>query len=220
MAEERVAPGLHELFSRGTREGYLTYAEINRALPADTVAAEHIDELMELLRSSDVQIVVRAPGSKKAAKEAKAAKSKKDARDGKAIKKRRDEDLEAIYKSNDPVRLYLRKMGSVSLLTREGEVEIAKRIETGEKMVQGAAMGSVIAVREALAIGERLRSRSIKLKDAIRDAEINPEERSDDERIEELLKIVDSVKRLDAEASKLQERIESGTKLSAARRDN
>ena len=219
MAEERVAPGLHELFSRGTREGYLTYAEINRALPADTVAAEHIDELMELLRSSDVQIVVRAPGSKKAAKEAKAAKSKKDARDGKAIKKRRDEDLEAIYKSNDPVRLYLRKMGSVSLLTREGEVEIAKRIETGEKMVQGAAMGSVIAVREALAIGERLRSRSIKLKDAIRDAEINPEERSDDERIEELLKIVDSVKRLDAEASKLQERIESGTKLSAARRD-
>ncbi len=74
------------------------------------------------------------------------------------------------FKSNDPVRMYLRKMGSVALLTREGEVEIAKRIEEGENEILSAILSSPVAVREIIEIGERLRNHKIRVKDIVRDA--------------------------------------------------
>jgi RNA polymerase primary sigma factor len=67
--------------------------------------------------------------------------------------------------------MYLRKMGSVSLLTREGEVEIAKRIEQGEHMVLAAILNSPVAVREIIDLGDKLRKHKIRVKDIIRDAE-------------------------------------------------
>jgi RNA polymerase primary sigma factor len=83
----------------------------------------------------------------------------------------KDEDDDAGYgKSNDPVRMYLRKMGSVSLLTREGEVEIAKRIEDGEKEILGAVLSSSIAIREIAELGERLRKGKIRVREIIKDA--------------------------------------------------
>ena len=116
------------------------------------------------------------------------------------------------------MRLYLRKMGSVSLLTREGEVEIAKRIESGEKAVQAAAMELTLAPREVRPLGDRLRKRTIKLKEVIRDSEINPDEIPEDDRIDSLLVFFDRVDALDAEIKKLSDRLDSSKKLSGARR--
>ena len=81
-----------------------------------------------------------------------------------------DDDFDGGYsKTNDPVRMYLRKMGSVSLLTREGEVEIAKRIEEGERRVLQVVLNSAIAVEEILELGEKLKKAKIRVKDVVRD---------------------------------------------------
>src|SRR5204863_194202 len=98
-----------------------------------------------------------------------------------------------------PVRMYLRKMGSVSLLTREGEVEIAKRIEDGEKEVLDAVLHSSIAIKEIIQIGERLRKGKMRVREVIRDA---PDE--DDETFDEVARTIAAaprkVKRVEEEA--------------------
>jgi RNA polymerase primary sigma factor len=105
-----------------------------------------------------------------------------------AEEKDEDEEDAGYGKSNDPVRMYLRKMGSVSLLTREGEVEIAKRIEEGEKEILASVLSSTIAIREILDLGERLRKGKIRVREIIKDAgdeqQGEQEEEGDDEAIE------------------------------------
>jgi len=223
MVDGRTNPEVDSLVAQGLQTGYLTYDQINGALPADVIASDAIDELMEVVRSSDIQLcerpprltedrVARGPGGK-AADSTKRANTPQPER----ALARRDDDSD-LYKTNDPVRLYLRKMGSVSLLTREGEVEIAKRIESGEMAVQAAAMQSAIAAREILPLTDRLKKRTVKLKDVIRDSEINPDEVPDDDRIAVLLVHLEAVTKLDAETGRLRERLESSTKLSMVRR--
>src|SRR6202012_6205778 len=108
-------------------------------------------------------------------------------------------------KSNDPVRMYLRKMGSVSLLTREGEVEIAKRIETGEHMVLSAILNSPVAVRELIDLGEKPRKHKIRVKDIIRDADDENAEFDEEEADRRILRLIDKVKHLDKVAQDLHE---------------
>jgi RNA polymerase primary sigma factor len=93
--------------------------------------------------------------------------------------------------------MYLRKMGSVALLTREGEVEIAKRIEEGENEVLSSILSSPIAVREIIDIGERLRAHKIRVKDIVRDAEDEEHEFDEEEADRRVIRLIDRVKRLD-----------------------
>ena len=93
--------------------------------------------------------------------------------------------------------MYLRKMGSVSLLTREGEVEIAKRIEQGEHMVLAAILDSPVAVREIIDLGDKLRKHKIRVKDIIRDAEDDDQEFDEEEADRRIIRLIDKVKRLD-----------------------
>ena len=96
--------------------------------------------------------------------------------------------------------MYLRKMGSVSLLTREGEVEIAKRIEVGELEVNAAVLDSPIATREVIVIGEKLRKHKVRVKDLIRDAETDDQEFDEEEADRRIIRLVDKIKRLEAQA--------------------
>ena len=110
---------------------------MNDALPADVVAADQVEDVMSALGDEDIEIVDAATQVKIAPKRI----AEEEAAETKKVQVRGDEQEESdpyYSKSNDPVRMYLRKMGSVSLLTREGEVEIAKRIETGEHAVLAA----------------------------------------------------------------------------------
>src|SRR3954466_6614006 len=123
----------------GKKKGHLTVDDINSLLPMDVTSPDQIDDFMEMLEQHDIQVLLD-PGEKGGkGKRAKAAPAAKAAEPAKEEKKDDDKDEDAQQedygKSNDPVRMYLRKMGSVSLLTREGEVEIAKRIEEGENEV-------------------------------------------------------------------------------------
>src|SRR5690606_8267171 len=103
----------------------------------------------------------------------------------------------AYGRSNDPVRMYLRKMGSVALLTREREVEIAKRIEEGELQVLDAILDSPIAVQEIVNVGEKLKARKLRVKDIIRETEEDEQEFDEEEADRWLLKLIDRVKELD-----------------------
>ncbi|HET7752939.1 MAG TPA: RNA polymerase sigma factor region1.1 domain-containing protein, partial [Anaeromyxobacteraceae bacterium] len=166
------SPNVKQLMERGREKGFLTYDEVNDALPGDMVSAEQIDDVMSMFGEHDIEVVDDAAKMKLPDKppepEAKTADEEEE--------KREEEEDPGYGKSNDPVRMYLRKMGSVSLLTREGEVEIAKRIEEGEKEVFAAVLSSSIAIKEILDVGERLRKGKIRVREIIKDAgEENPE---------------------------------------------
>jgi len=153
------------LMQRGREKGFVTFDELNDALPNDVVSSEQIDDVMSMFGEHDIEVVDDSKKMKLPDKppepEPKGAEEEKD----------EDEEDDAGYgKSNDPVRMYLRKMGSVSLLTREGEVEIAKRIEEGEKEVLHAVLSSSIAIKEILDLGERLRKGKIRIREVIKDA--------------------------------------------------
>ena len=159
-----------DLLAAGREKGFLTYDEVNDALPADIVSSDQIDDVMSMFGDNDIEIV----DAQKAAQntEIKPTVAVEEER-AEGEEEEKDEDDEPGGKSNDPVRLYLRKMGSVSLLTREGEVEIAKRIEDGEKEVLRALLSCSVAMVEILDIGNKLKTGKLRVRDVIKDA---PEE--------------------------------------------
>ena len=170
------------LMERGREKGFLTYDEVNDALPTDIVSSDQIDDVMSMFGEHDIEVVddakkMKLPDKPPAEPEAKSAEAAEEAE---------EEEEDAGYgKSNDPVRMYLRKMGSVSLLTREGEVEIAKRIEEGEKEVLAAVLSSSLAVKEILDLGDRLRKGKIRVREIIKESgEETPAEPEEEEEVE------------------------------------
>jgi RNA polymerase primary sigma factor len=187
---------VQQLIDLGKSKGFLTYEEVNDALPADVVAADQVEDVMSALGDEDIEIVDAATQVKIAPKRI----AEEEAAEAKKVQVRGEEQEEAdpyYSKSNDPVRMYLRKMGSVSLLTREGEVEIAKRIEQGEHAVLAAILNSPIAVREIVDLGDKLRKHKIRVKDIIRDAEDDDQEFDEEEADRRIIRLIDKVKRLD-----------------------
>jgi RNA polymerase primary sigma factor len=195
------------LISLGKSKGFLTYDEVNDALPDDDVGADQMDRVLSRLDNEDIEVV-----SNRAEADAPPRSAALDsepppqsARKGSAGK--REMNDAAYGRSNDPVRMYLRKMGSVALLTREREVEIAKRIEEGENEVLAAILGSPIAVREIIAIGEQLRSHRLRVKEIIRDSEEEEHEFDEEEADRWLMRLIDKVKRTDKKNQTLRDEI-------------
>jgi len=198
---------VQQLIEMGKSKGFLTYDEVNDALPADMAAPEQMDDVLGALGDEDIEIVDAATQVKIAPKRiAEEQAEQKSVRPSEApATAKTEEELDGYYsKSNDPVRMYLRKMGSVSLLTREGEVEIAKRIEQGEHMVLSAILNSPVAVREIIDLGDKLRKHKIRVKDIIRDAEDDNAEFDEEEADRRILRLIDKVKHLDKVAEDLR----------------
>jgi RNA polymerase primary sigma factor len=150
------------LMERGREKGFLTYDEVNDALPPD-VGSDQIDDVMSMFGEHDIEVVDDASKMKLPDKPPEPEVKEQE-------EEEQEEEDPGYGKSNDPVRMYLRKMGSVSLLTREGEVEIAKRIEAGEKEILASVLSSSIAIREILDLGERLRKGKIRVREIIKDS--------------------------------------------------
>src|SRR5262249_53992526 len=176
-----------KLISMGKAKGYVTYDEVNDHMPEEIVSSDQIDDWLSTLGDEGIEVVdagqgvpgaaVKVPSAARAV--AKVPEVIEDDGEEEAAEaapekeeKEEDEDFDGGYsKTNDPVRLYLRKMGSVSLLTREGEVEIAKRIEEGERRVLQVVLNSSIAVEEILELGNKLKQQKIRVKEVIRDVD-------------------------------------------------
>src|SRR5438067_11679739 len=203
---------VQQLIDLGKSKGFLTYEEVNDALPADVVGADQVEDVMSALGDEDIEIVDAATQVKIAPKRI----AEEEAMEQKKVQVRGEEQEESdpyYSKSNDPVRMYLRKMGSVSLLTREGEVEIAKRIEDGEKEVLDAVLQSSIAIKEIIQIGERLRKGKMRVREVIRDAPDEDDETFDEQgRTDQVVKLIDKIRRLDRENVHFAELMTSKTR--------
>ncbi len=233
------------LMERGRDKGFLTYDEVNDALPADIVSSDQIDDVMSMFGDHDIEVVDDAKKMKlpdKPPPEPEVAKEEEQ--------EEKEEEDAGYGKSNDPVRMYLRKMGSVSLLTREGEVEIAKRIEAGEKEILASVLASSIAIKEILDLGERLRKGKIRVREIVKDAgdepsteeseeseaevevatEVAPEgqaegveapaptlPREEEKKVEHVLKHIDRIRKLERDVAKIKETLAS-KKLSDVKR--
>ena len=198
LAIEEKYDQVRQLISMGKERGYLLYDEVNDLLPAEVHSSEEIDDLLSTFERYGIDIYEDAATAKAARAAADLgdaeAEPKEDARAGE------DSDLDltpgALEKTNDPVRMYLREMGTVPLLTREGEVTIAKRIERGQLQVLKIISRSPIILKEILAIGADLRAGNRSIKEIV----VFDDEELTEEKIENktrhTLRIIDKIEKL------------------------
>ena len=147
MAEE-LEKYEDEIVEVGKEKGYLTFGEVNDLLPGEITSPDDLDDLLTTINTQGIELGERERGEREKY-EPEAGEEGDDV----------ELDLSpgTLEKTNDPVRMYLREMGTVPLLTREGEVEIAKRIERGQLRVMKAISRSPIVIREIVGLGEDLR---------------------------------------------------------------
>jgi RNA polymerase primary sigma factor len=157
VAEEidKYEEDVDRIIDTGKEKGYLTYGEVNDLLPGDITSPDELDDLMTTINTQGIE-VLSGEGRRAAAE-----RTAEEAADTDAGEESDDVELDlspgTLEKTNDPVRMYLREMGTVPLLTREGEVEIAKRIERGQMRVMKAISRSPIVIREIVGLGEDLK---------------------------------------------------------------
>jgi RNA polymerase primary sigma factor len=144
---------LDKLISKGKKQGFLTYDEINKTLPDDTLSLDQIDETLIMLNDLDIEIIDE--------KKNKLTRSKKI-----KISATPAPEFGSV---TDPVKMYLREMGLVTLLSREGEVVIAKEIEAGEQEVLKALIDTNIVAECIIGLGNQIENREIRLKQVLRD---------------------------------------------------
>jgi len=201
MAKKDTIDQVNQLIDMGKEKGFLTYEEVNDVLPSEVVSPDQIDDLMIMFGEMDIEIV---EGTQKV----KLPKHK--------IQKTSEEDEEeseepinqtAFEKFNDPVRMYLREMGSVSLLNREEEVEIAKRIEDGEKEIAQVILRSPIIVREVISLGDKLKAEKLSVREVI--ADIDDEETNIDEEyyLKKIFSLIGRIKRHETRLSAMEKQL-------------
>src|SRR5437016_13006989 len=154
---DSVAAAIKRMLARGKERGYVTYDELNAALPPDQVSLEQIEDTMTMLSELGVNVIENEESEEPATA---------DADDG-AGEGRGNVDDDDIGRTDDPVRMYLREMGSVELLSREGEIAIAKRIEAGRDMMIGGICENPLTVRALLLWRDALNENKMLLRDII-----------------------------------------------------
>ncbi|MGA2402026.1 MAG: RNA polymerase sigma factor RpoD [Syntrophobacteraceae bacterium] len=190
---------LNRLIAAGKEKGYLTLDEVNEALPEEIVTAEKLDDMMMIFDEMDIEIVdseqqvqvVRGPVP-----------------DAEGLVEEEEDDLQleadSANRITDPVKMYLREMGQVSLLTRDGEVEIAKRIEAGEREIFNAIMESSIGIKQIMSLRDKLQSEGYRLNDVLREVEEDISEEEEASQKNRIIGILDEVQRLDEENKSMQ----------------
>src|ERR1700758_4966111 len=154
---DTLAAAIKKILARGKERGYLTYDELNAALPNDQVSSEQIEDTMTMLSELGVNLIESEESEEPAAAEAEEADSE--------VRGNLDDD--DIGRTDDPVRMYLREMGSVELLSREGEIAIAKRIEAGREMMIGGICENPLTVRAIVGWRDALVEGKMLLRDII-----------------------------------------------------
>ena len=203
-----------ELITMGKAKGFLTYDEVNEHMPENIVSSDQMDDWLSAFSGEGIEIVDSSSKVKlQKGENAEAESEEEDEEEAAAAAKKEEaeeeEDADGYSKTNDPVRMYLRKMGSVSLLTREGEVEIAKRIEDGERRVLQVVLNSSVAIEEILELGDKLRKQKIRVKEVVKDADEEDAEFDEQWHIERVCKVIDKIRRLWKEQEKVAEKLDA-----------
>jgi len=203
-----------KLIDLGKEKGYLTYDDVHEMLPADVVSPDQIDDVMSIFGDMDIEVIDSNQRVTLTSQIDEVAEEEGE----------EDGDLKVAWdteiggKAGDPVRLYLREMGTVSLLSREGEVEIAKRIEEGEEQVIHEVLSCPLALRYVLDLGEKVAGREVGMREVIQDGEDELEYVEDEELYEKkFLAQITKLDRLFREKEKAKKGLK-GKHLSARRR--
>ena len=176
-----------QLVLRGKEKGYVTYEDVNNALPSNFIAPEQIDGLMNVFGENDIHVVDSDSAGKKLVSENRTSEEKEAAQsDNSSATKSESVSID------DPVRMYLREMGTISLLTREGEVTIAKKIEDGQHEVIASVSSCSITLKEIVQLGEQTKRGEINLFDVVLTNE--PEEKKIQIEAKETKKFLNEIK--------------------------
>ena len=184
---------IKKLIDAGKEKGYLAYNEVNNLIPHDVHSPESLDDLLATIGTHGIDVLEGQPKLPTSS-----LKNRLDNEVEASDEVELDLTLAALEKTNDPVRIYLRKMGTVPLLTRQGEVEIAKRIERGQLRVLKALSRSPIVIRQILAIAEDLK-RGVR---SIKEIVVFDEEEMTEDILQNRVK--DTTRRIDEAAEALQ----------------
>jgi RNA polymerase primary sigma factor len=181
MAKPELLGEVKKLISMGKEKGFLTYDELNSTLPAEVVSSEQFGSIMTMFGEMDIEIVDAPEGERiKKARDTEEASEETEEVDveasvgaGEENEKEEKEEKEidltpgALSRTDDPVRLYLKEMGSVALLSREGEIEIAKRIEEGKKDIASVIYGMPMTIEFVLALCDQLKNGTIDVREIV-----------------------------------------------------
>jgi len=209
LALEEKYDQVRQLVAMGKERGYLLYDEVNDILPAEVHSSEEIDDLLSTFERYGIDVYEDLSSAKAALAAADSPETSESAKEEVASE---DGDLDltpgTLEKTNDPVRMYLREMGTVPLLTREGEVAIAKRIERGQLLVLKTITRAPLILKELLKVGDDLRNGSRSIKEIVQFDDEELTEEKIEAKTRETLKQIDKIAKLYLQAMKLAARLE------------
>ncbi|MGA7740255.1 MAG: RNA polymerase sigma factor RpoD [Polyangia bacterium] len=197
-----------DLMTTGKTKGFLTYGEVNDQMPEGIGSSDQIDDWLSTLGGEAIEIVDSVSDVNVADKSVPGAGTSEEEVEPEhtrtpELEEKEEEGDEGYSKTTDPVHLYMRKIGSVSLLTREREVEIAKRIEDGERRVLQAVLNSTVAVEEILDLGDNLRQRKIRVNEVVKDVDEDGAEFDEARHVERVCEAIENVHRLHKEVQEV-----------------
>ena len=184
MAKEGKIKEVEQLISMGGEKAFLTFDEVNEIPPNDIVSSDQIDDVLMMFDEMDIDVVDDLQGLKVEGEKV----LEKEEEEGDEL------EMETFGRATDPVRMYLREMGSVSLLTREGEVEIAKRIESGKREILSVVLNCPMAVKEVVNLGNAVKAGKVEIREVTN--EIDEEETSVEEEQVQTKKILELIERI------------------------
>ncbi|MBI2158954.1 MAG: RNA polymerase sigma factor RpoD [Candidatus Rokubacteria bacterium] len=195
MSEEPKLEELDRLITMGKQKGFLTYDEVNDALPSDIVSLDQLDDIMMMFGAMDIEVVDSAKAGRlpsEVGRERQQARAEEPDDDGPA--EPIDLTPGPVGRTEDPVRLYLREMGRVALLTREGEIALAKRIEEGKNQVTAAILSTNLALERFRELRDQLRRQDISVKDVV---DVNEEEFTEEKEAELTRQVIGAFGKVD-----------------------
>ena len=196
MSKNDDGINLRRLINIGKDKGYITYKELNEDLSDDIISSEEIDDLLQMFEDLNIKVVNEPVGGQIETVKKTGEADEEDKKEKHSLNEV-EEDFTA--KTYDPVKMYLREMGLISLLSREGEVEIAKRIETGENQVLNSLIRCRVGIEYLTELGGDLEAGEIKVRDIVNDIEDEYNLHQIGQRRDFLLDIIKKINSLDEE---------------------
>ena len=204
MAKEVQSDEVNKLILLGEEKGFLTYDDVNDTLLPDITSSEQIDDIIMLFGEKNIDIIDTEQGEKLTVKKPVKDIGAANLKDILAL-------VPSADKTGDPVKMYLREMGSVSLLSREGEVEIAKKIEEGARETMSAIFRLSVSINEVFNIGNKLITGEIKSKHVVDNIEDEEGFMEEDEHKERILKLIARIKLFNDRNTVLRAKLKSST---------
>jgi RNA polymerase primary sigma factor len=203
ISKEIQSDEVKKLISLGEEKGFLTYDDVNEMLPSDIVSSDQIDEIIMLFGEKNIDIIDTEKGEK--------IILKKTVEEAAETKEEEEEELLAVVpagaRTGDPVKMYLREMGLVSLLNRDEEVEIAKKIEEGEREITDAVFSVLTSVKDVVGMGKELKTGDLRVKSIVDNLEDEDGFVEEDIHSERVIKLIDRITDIDRRSESLRRKL-------------